>query len=458
MNASAALARHVARTRFEDLPPAVVEVTKKSILDAVGVSLAAGTLGEGCKAFVDVARAAGGRGESTLLGFGAKATAIMAAFANGALAHALDFEDAHDGSLSHPNAPTVPAALALAEAAGGVSGRELITAVAVGCDLACRLGMAVMNEERFESGWYFPPIFGAFGAAAASSKVLRLPEEQVLDALALTLCQATCTAEITASPRSVLRSVRDAFAAKAGVLSALLAREGVAAFDEPFEGAAGLFRLYAGGRYDAAALTRGLGEVFEGEHVSFKPWPSCRFTHSYIELCLALRAAGEVSLEEIREIRAVVGPSQRALCEPLERKRRPETGIDAKFSVPFVIATALAHGRVDLEHFEPTALADPRVLALAEKVTCVVDPERTVHEAARGVLEVETAKGTLVKAIELPCGDPKKPMTTEQLVAKFMACAGYAPRRFERGERERAVELLLGLEEVEDVARLTAVL
>ncbi len=114
MNESLLLARNICETRYEDLPTPVVAATKKSILDAVGVTLAAGTLGEGCKPFVDLAIAQGGKPESTIIGFGARVPAAMAAFANGAMAHALDFEDAHLGALMHPNAATIPAALAMA--------------------------------------------------------------------------------------------------------------------------------------------------------------------------------------------------------------------------------------------------------------------------------------------------------------------------------------------------------
>ncbi len=113
MNESLPLAKYICETRYEDLPTPVIAATRKSILDAVGATLAAGTLGEGCRPFIDLAIAQGGKPESTIIGFGTKVPAAMAAFANGAMAHALDFEDAHDGALMHPNAATIPTALAM---------------------------------------------------------------------------------------------------------------------------------------------------------------------------------------------------------------------------------------------------------------------------------------------------------------------------------------------------------
>ena len=304
-NVSQAIANYIASARFEDLPAEAAEAAKKSLLDTVGVMLAATTLGEGCRHFVELALEAGGRAESTVIGYGAKVPSFMAAFANGSMAHALDYEDTHDRALVHPSAATVPAALAVAEAVGGVNGKKLVTAVAVGNDLVCRLGLAARVDPR-EYGWYMPPILGAFGAAAAACHLLGLDEERVLAALSLTLCQATCSAELVHSPRSAVRSVRDAFSAKAGVLAALLAEKGVVGFERPIEGAAGLYASFFRGQYDPAVLLEGLGRVFEGAKVSYKPWPSCRGTHGYIEAVLELRKECSLQAEDVREIKVIV--------------------------------------------------------------------------------------------------------------------------------------------------------
>lgn len=177
MNESAILAEYVANTVYADLPERAVAMTKMSLLDALGVTLAAGGLCAECGAFVEIARESGGKKESTILGFGDRVPAHMAAFANGAMAHALDFEDAHDLALVHPNAATVPAALAIAESIGNVNGKDFITAMAVGCDVVCRLGLA-LKENPAEYGWYMPPILGSFGAAAATGKLLNLDEPE----------------------------------------------------------------------------------------------------------------------------------------------------------------------------------------------------------------------------------------------------------------------------------------
>ena len=150
MSISKQLAQYITDAVYDDLDDITIETTKKSLLDALGVTLAASGLNDACLVFVDLAERSGGKPESTIIGFDAKVPMIAAAFANGAMAHALDFEDAHDTALVHPNAAAIPAALAAAEALGAVDGKQFIAAVAVACDLVCRLGLAfTKNPSEF---------------------------------------------------------------------------------------------------------------------------------------------------------------------------------------------------------------------------------------------------------------------------------------------------------------------
>ncbi len=454
MNESFQLADHVAHSCYDDITRDAVAVTKRSILDAVGVTLAASTLGEGCQAFVELALAEEGKKCSIILGMDAKVSATMAAFANGAMAHALDFEDAHDVALVHPNAATVPAALAVAESVGGVSGKQFITAVALGSDLVCRLGLA-LNQDLLQYGWYMPPILGAFGATAAAGKLLQLSPEQVVDAFSLTLCQATCSGELTHSARSVVRSIRDAFSAKTGVISALLAQKGIRGFEQPIEGRAGLYSAYARGDYDPAKLTCDLGKTFEGKNVSFKPWPGCRGTHPYVDAALQLRRATLLCPDAIKSVHVVVSPVNAMLCEPVAVKQNPVTAIDAKFSIPFVVATALVHGAVTLDHFTPEALADTVALDLARKFSFEVDARLTRDQAAQGELFIETAHGTLACPVDVAYGHPGNPIGEDELLAKFASCARYAAKPISPHDVNKTADVILNLEMVDDIRELT---
>ena len=454
MNLSLILAKNIADTNYDNIPSHVVDITKKSFLDGLGVILAASSLGEGCKQFVNLAVAEGGKEESTIIGFDAhKVSPCMAAFANGSMSHAIDFEDTHDGAGNHPNAAAIPAALAVAESIGNVSGKEFIAALALGSDIVCRLGLA-KKEDPIKYGWYMPPILGAFGAATATSKLLHLNPEQILDAFSLTLCQATCSAELVHSPRSVVRGVRDAFSAKAGVLSALLAKDGVTGFDQPFEGQAGFFTMYSRGNYDPQPLTNGLGKVFEGAHVSFKPWPACRGTHPFIEATLQIVNEHKIKPSDIKGIKLIIGPApvSKMLCEPIERKRNPTTAIDAKFSIPFTVAVALVYKGVMLNHFTPKALLDHHVLEVTPKITYEVN---TNLGRGEGFIQIKTEQGEITsKNIEFIYGHPRNPISQEALVAKFMDCAAYSAKKISKKNLNKVVRLILNLEDVKNIGEI----
>ncbi len=451
------IADFIAKTNYEDLPRMAIETAKKSLLDAIGVTLAATTLGDGCGPMLKLATANGGIPASTILGIGAKRPASMAAFANGALAHALDFEDTHDRAFVHSNAASIPAALAVAEASEQIDGRQLLTAIALGSELVCRLGLSI-KDNLLEAGWYMPPIFGAFGAAAAAGKILDLTPKQLLDAFSLTLCQATCSAELTQNPKSVIRSIRDAFAAQAGVLSAQLAKDGVTGFEQPFEGKLGFFHAYAGGNYDADAIVAGLGTEYEMARVSFKAWPSCRGTHPYIEGALQILQENGLRAEDITSIRTVVSPVNRMLCEPLEAKQRPSSPINAKFSVPYAMAAAIRHGTVGLEHFQPEALADPEVCRIAALVDYEVDTTMGLKDTLRGYTEIRAKDQVFSAVVDAPYGDPANPLSKDDLIAKFKSCARLSASPMSDEQLNRIVDMVFHLEDVRHVGALTALL
>lgn len=452
---TARLAAHVAGARFEQLSARAIQMTRLSLLDALGVTLAASGLGEGVAAFTDVARDTGGRPEASVIGFGFRTSSLAAVLANGAGAHALDFEDAYDGAPVHPNAACVPVALALAERLDA-SGRDILTAVATGCDLVCRLGLALkINPD--EAGWYPPPILSAFGAAATAAHLLGLDAEQTAAALALTLNQATATAQFKTDPTSTLRAVRDAFPAHAGLVSALLAQRGVTGFDGVFEGKAGLFALFARGQYDETILTEDLGARFHGERLSFKPWPSCRGTHAFIEAALKLRDAHDLRPEIIAEIVMTGGGVQRMLAEPAAQKQAPRTAIDAKFSLPFTTALALTDGAVTLDSYAPARLADSAVLALAARARFVVDPSATHRDAASGELTLALISGrTLTHRVPHPRGAPENPIDESEVGAKFHDCASRAHCPPADDDIDRLAATLLDLDRIAKPAAILA--
>jgi 2-methylcitrate dehydratase PrpD len=444
------LAIHAAETPLPAVPAQTLDVVLRSLQDAVGVALAAGTLAQSLPAFVALARQSG-QGPARLIGHGLRAAPAVAALVNGAMSHALDFEDTHDGGLVHPTGTAFPAALALADLRGDVSGREFLAAIAVGSDLTCRLGLGLGNED-VPRGWSIRPLLGTYGATAAAGRLAGLGADQMSEAFGLAFAQATCSAGVFGYAPSHMREVRDGIAAQAAVTAVLLAREGVRCHDHAIDD---VFALYAGGRCNTGRLLDGLGEVFESAHLSFKPWPSCRGTHAVVEAALGLRAQHGMHAADIERVEAETSHVFQVLCEPVAQKRRPQTAADAKFSLPFTTAVALVHGRLALADFSPEALADPEVLALAARVDAVARAPQGGGDALQGRLRLWLRDGRcLVAQVDQPLGDPLRPMSDAALRAKFADCVAHAPQPWSVARIDRFCAQLQTLPAAPDLSAL----
>ncbi|MCX7282837.1 MAG: MmgE/PrpD family protein [Novosphingobium sp.] len=447
------LADHIASVRWEDLPEAARDGARRVLLDALGVTFAASGLAPEAAPFIALARA-NGPGPCTILGTKQRVQPLGAALANGALAHAVDYEDAFDRAPAHPNASLVPVLLALAQSEGAIDGRRFLTALAVGGDVACRIALS-LRQQMEQGGWYPPPIVAAFGAVAGAANLLGLSAEQTKDALSLTLCQVTMPGEIKHSCRTVLRAVREAFPAQAALTAVLLAREGVAGFETPLEGNAGFFALYAGGQFDADDLTGGLGERFWGAELTFKPWPSCRGTHPFIEMAQGLMTDGGFEADDIALVEVMIDDVQAMLAEPLARKRAPAVAIDAKFSIPFTTALALVRGGVWLDSFGPDSLSDERVLAMAAKVVAVAEPAPRWQRGVGGAMRVTLHDGSVHEAfVAKALGCPQRPLSDAAQLEKFIDCLSRAATPVARAEAEALAARFLALEACEDVGTL----
>jgi len=447
---SDALCGHIARIDHAALPEATRNTTKLALLDAMGVMLAASGLSEEVRPFLALAEDAPA-GTAAILGTGRSASAAVAALTNGALGHALDYEDAFDRAPCHPNAALVPAVLAMAQALGGVDGGTFLAAMAAGCDLNCRMALSLRRPME-AGGWYPPPIIGAFGATAAAARIAGLDAEATRSALSLALCQAVMPGEIKHSRATTIRAVREAFPAQAAVQAVLLARAGVTGFEAPLEGPAGFYALYAGSEYDPADLLDGLGESFYGEDLTFKAWPACRGTHAYIEAALRLRET--LDWREIVRIEAPVGTVQRMLVTPAARKAAPETAIDAKFSIPFTLALALVRGRVGLDDFDAASRSDADVLRMASLVEAVEDETRIPSAFAGEVTVVLRDGRVLSEHVATALGNPERPLGRGRLLAKFRDCAARAAVPLSAAGIEALAEQILELEQLADIRAL----
>lgn len=449
------LCRHVAAMTWDALPESARDGARRVLLDATGVIYAASGLAPEAQPFIRIAQA-NGVGRCAILGTDVRVQPMAAALANGALAHAVDYEDAFDRAPAHPNASLVPVLLALAQSEGRIDGRRFLTALAVGGDLACRMALS-LRQPMEVGGWYPPPIVAAYGAVAGAANLLGLNAAQVKDALSMVLCQVTMPGEIKYSRRTVLRAVREAFPAQAAITAALLAREGVAGFEAPLEGKAGFYALYAGGQFDPADLLDGLGDHFWGAELTFKQWPSCRGTHPFIEMALALRERHRLVPDQIVRVEVDVDDVQRMLVEPLDRKQRPDVAIDAKFSIPFTTALALVRGKVGLDDFDAASLDDPAVLALAARIVPAVVAGDGWQRGSGGALRLTRADGAVLSLdVDNALGCPARPLPHAAQVAKFVDCLGRAAKPLDPDAAAALAARVLALETCADVGALFA--
>lgn len=457
MELTTRIAEVTAKTTYDDLSAEDVLAAKMAILDTLGVMLAGSGAGEGVEEVMGLVGALGGAEECTLVAQGAKTNPVLAALGNGALAHSIDYDDAHDDAFVHPSASVVPAALVVGEYAKA-SGRDLITAVALGDDVICRLGYAVTNPAANQGLlWMLPVLLGTFSATVAATKLLGLDVDATENALGLAYNRAGGTKELVIEP-GALRGLYAMFPNMTGVLAALMARRGVPGLKEAFDGTAGFFNLYYGGVRDEGAFDD-FGQRFEGTEVSIKPWPCCRFTNSCVDAALRIARDNDLDPADVARITVFYAADDAKRCvEPLEMRRAPQTIPEAKLSLPFTVAQALAYRKLEIGDFSVAALADPLLRELCAKTDAAYDAALESDFSKTmlpGRVRVELADGTVYdERVDIVYGHPRNRMAWPDLVGKFRDCASYAKRALSAEEVEAIAALVEHLEEVEDVSVL----
>lgn len=382
-------------------PPHVLERARMLATDSLAIAVGASRRSEVGRAAVASALS-GSAGACTVIGSQQRTSPALAAFANSALAHALDFDDTHDLARLHTTTVVLPAALAAAELAGA-PGDAVLRGVVLGAELMCRVGLAAEPTSTSPAAtWFLTQLVGYLGAAAAAGIALGLDEERLASALGFAYAQAAGAKQAGVANGSDERTFYPGFASSGGVTAALLARGGLRGPVDAFDGPVGFWQAYLRSALsdERAADLFVDGARWEFDAIRLKPWPSCRLAHPYIEAALALGSSGE----PIERITIAVNPSVRRLCEPADARRRPTTLADAGFSVPFMTAVAFAKGAVTLDDFTPDVVHDPDVLALVDLIDYddrlpdgPGNPagEVTVHRGGSSATVVGTAHPTL---------------------------------------------------------------
>lgn len=452
------VAAFVTSTRSTDISGELLEISKKSILDGLGLALSGSVAASG-RLIVDYLNTLGSTGDATAIGTSLRLPPRFAAFANGVAIHADDYDDTQlasgkdrvYGLLTHPTAPALPAALALAEHMGR-SGRHLLTAYNVGVEIECKIAEAI-DPRHYQQGFHATGTCGTFASAAAASWLKGLDVDQTARAMAIAASQSAGLRENFGTMTKPFHAGR---ASESGVVAADLAALGWTATDKILEAGRGFFRA-AGGGFDAAAIVGKLGKpwTFLDPGVSIKPFPSGSLTHPGMTRFLELVREHDLHPQDVVSID--VGTNQNMPNALIHH--RPTTELQAKFSMEFCMAILLLERRAGLPQFTDEVVNRPDVRAMIERVNFHVHPqaEAAGYDKMTTILDIRLRDGRhITDRADFGKGSPQYPMSYDEVAEKFMGCADFAHWPVARARA--VIEMVRHLEALADVRELTALL
>lgn len=459
-DAIGALVDHMLNRRYSDLPSAVLAVTQRQLFDAAGVALA-GRNEDGVRQLRDLAAELGGKGEAIVWGTALRVPAQDAARLNAAMTHALEFDDTFGRGFLHPSVITFPAAFALSDMLGGVDGQEFLTASTLAIDVACRIALSSQpGVDGFAAGWHNTTMVGYISTALLAARLMKLDREKAIHAAGIAYHQAAGNSQ-SHIDGALSKRLGPGFASSAGILAARLAARGVTGPVNVLEGRKGWYNQYHKGFYSRRLLLDGLGTTFPAMEMSYKPWPSCRGSHTSADAALQLYAREGVRAENVERILIRNSPVEWPfLSNPIERKRNPVSIVDAQFSIPWVVAAAITDGKVGIAHFTAEALRREDIKRLSARIDTVQDDSLVNPRGGPGqvVVEVRLRDGrNLRQHVASAKGDPETQLTLAEAEAKFADCMAFAGMDQQRGVAlGQLVKSLAGMRDVKSVTRAMA--
>ena len=407
------------------IPDEVVEAGKLHVLDTLGCGLAAHAR-DAAPAARKAMTENGVGGPASVIGVRGGLPAPDAALVNGVSCHALDYDDTHTASIAHVSVAVVPAALAVAQSQGA-AGADALAAAIAGNEVVTRLGMAV-GSAFHARGFHPTAVCGVFGATSAAARLGGLDAATTVNALGIAGSMSSGVLEYLADGSST-KQLHPGWAAHGGIIASRLAAHGATGPSSILEGRSGLYRAFVErGDVDIAAQTGDLGRRWETPKIAFKPYPACHFMHASLDAMAEIVAQAPIELEDIDEIVALSTEAGVAMVlEPLDDKHRPRTEYEAKFSLPYSVASLLIRGKVDTSTYSDEAIREEDVLELAAKVRYEVKDYETFPRALPGGVRLRMRDGQTLEA-DLPYqrGGAENPMTDAEVREKFRANAGLA--------------------------------
>ena len=453
MGVTAQLAAFIVDTTGADIPPQAYARAKEAMLDGLGCALVGSPTPIG-KLITRYVHERSETPRAAVIGSGFKTSAALAALANGTMAHALDFDDVNWSMNGHPTVPLLPAVLALGQEAHA-AGSEVLLAYALGFEVETKIGLGV-NPRHYDLGWHATSTLGTLGAAAACAKLLGLDVEQTRMTFGIA---ASTAAGLRQNFGTMTKPLHPGQAAMNGATAAQLAHLGWTADANILEAPYGFCQLYAGAnQYHLEDMVRRLGNPYEllATGVAIKQYPCCAFTHRALDGILALVQQHQLSAADVVAVECLVG---RPTIEVLMHSR-PQTGLEGKFSMHYCLAAALLDKRIGLLSFSDEKVRRPAAQQLFERVTMRLHPEaqdKSTNGEELPVTVTVTLRDdrTLSAPIQHAKGHPANPLTAVALQDKFEDCA-YGV--LERQDLRQVIELVQGLEQLDDIGTLMDVL
>ena len=444
MSGAGRIADFALRTVNDGVPDDVLAAARLHFLDAIGVGIAASTVADN-----STWSQAATPGNASLLG-GGTAEAGAAAMINGALIHALEYDDTHIGSVVHGSAFAAPLALAVTQLCAA-TGRDLIRAYIVAWEVAIRIGMA--GPGAFQAkGFQVTSIGGAIGAAAAASRIMGLDRQQTISAIGIAGGQASGTLAFLADG-AMSKALNPGWAARTGIESPRLAAAGMTGPESVLESRFGVMNAFGNGADDLDRHLANLGDEWFLSEAAFKLYPCCHYIHPFLEAVEGIMAQG-IDAEDIVKLTAFVPPPAAPLvCEPWERRQEPASGYDGKWGLAYCMALMFMQGRVDVASFE--SQPHDEVIALAKKMVWKPMQDHGFPDRFAAQIEIHTKRGPVNAEVAQVRGAPDRPVDQSAIVAKFI---GNATRRLDAATAEQLMEIILNIDAMSDTGDLAGVL
>jgi 2-methylcitrate dehydratase PrpD len=449
----------VLETHYEHIPPDVIELGKKSILDGMGLALAGSQADSGAISRKFVEQSGVCLGTATIIGTRQKTSPRFAALVNGISIHADDFDDtqlaaAKDrvyGLLVHPTVPVLPAIFALSEQRK-VPGKEWMLAYHVGVEVECKIAESVA-PRHYQEGFHSTGTCGPFGAVAACAKLLNFDLAHTLQAFGLA---ASNSGGLRENFGTMTKPYQAGHAAESGLVAAELTALGWTAAEQILEADRGFFRA-AGGSYDVSAIMDRLGNpwTFVSPGISLKPYPSGSLTHPAMTELARLIEANNIQAADVEKMD--IGANHNMTTTLLHHD--PKTGLEGKFSMEFCLAILLVDRKAGLNQFSDKVVQRPDVQAMIRKINFYVDPEAESagFDKMTSILKITLKNGKVITGrAAFGKGSPENPMTFDEAAAKFMGCAEYA--NWPRAKAEKIIAFVRNLESAPDVSALAPLL